>query len=678
MNYPLSLSSPQFAPVIRILLLAALVPGLSRAADSPDPADATLRDSGRSFTVSLEQLGYNGRVLDQDSEATYTFYFPVPRDVSIGGAVLRLHYRTSPLLKTPSNLRVFLGASPRAVISLARQLSAAPGAEPGGAVTAEDHWATISLPGADVKGAFLAIRTDVSTAISQDVCQDERAKAAFVELLPDSGIAYSIASVAPGSIRAAWDLLPRHVKVTISPGTLSPDAFLAAWKLSTRLIGTGRTVEIVRLPERGDIAVARRQELEEAFPRAAGAAAPSGNVILYPAAGGPFLALTDSFRNGLTLLSGDWIGLASDAGYDTMPERQTPFNDRHIQLNLHALGVSDALRETWGTAEWSIAIGPQAVPASYRPQAVSIQLATAPAPDDHPSMLSTFWNGNLVEVERVPGDGRPHHFLVPLPQSGQRAFNKLRIVLERDQQRSRCGEGYGGMLIASQLLESTAVICERHEVRPLTLSELSDLLRSGYSVYLPKEEMDHPEPALAFLSRLTQDMGAFPEAAQIFSYVPGQEIRPDRPFILIGARSVRGPNGPVAFDRGRVLVTDSRGSTLLDVEELADISVAQLAHAGAQPGLWIAPGKHGLPSALSYDFSDGDVAFLANSGTVRLLDSRKVDVSRVAYPDFRDWQQLLFEYRFWLFALLWALLTVGFVQLYRRTIGRQNYGKKTA
>lgn len=675
MNSPISLSAPQFAPVIRVLPFIALFAGLTFAADSPDSADSTPRETGRSFNVSLEQLGYHGGLLDQDSDATHTFYFPVPRDVSIGGAVLRLHYRSSPLLKTPSNLRVFLGGSPRAVVSLAGALRTA---ESGTTTAAEDHWATISLPSADVKGPFLVIRADVSTAISQDVCQDERAKAAFVELLPDSGIAYSIASVTQGSIRAAWDLLPLHVKVAISPGDLSPDAFLAAWKLSARLMSTGRTVEIVRLPDRGDIAVARRQELEAAFPKAPEAAVPSGNVILYPALAGPFLALTDSFRNGLALLSGDWVGLASDAGYDTMPERQTPFNDQHIQLNLHALGVSNALRQTWGTAEWMIPIGPQAVPASYRPEAVSIQLATAPAPDDHPSMLSTFWNGNLVEVERVPGDGRPHHFLVHLPQSDQRSFNKLRIVLERDQERSRCGEGYGGTLISSQLLDSTAVVCERHEVRPATLSELSDLLRAGFRVYLPKEEMDRPERALAFLSRLTEDLGALPEAAQIVSYVPGQEIRPDRPFVLIGARNVRGPKGPVAFNRGRVLVTDSRESTLLDVEELADISVAQLAHAGAQPGLWVAPGKHGLPSALSYDFSDGDVAFLADSGTVRLLDSRKIDVSRVVYPDFRDWQQLLFEYRFWLFGVLWALLTVGFVQLYRRTIGRQNYGKKTA
>lgn len=659
------------------------------SAERPNSPDAT---AGHEVQINLGQLGYRDGVLDREPDASYTFYFPIPRDVTFRSAVFHLHYRASPLLRPISTVNIFSNASPRAVLPLATladpaSKASATAESSGGATPILDKWATVTLLVTDLKAPLLTVKIEATTTVSDDICQDQRSRATFLEILPDSGVTYSTTDVSPVSIRAAWDLLPNHVKVAISAAPMAPDAFLAAWKVATRLMSAGHTIEIVRLPERADVVIARREELEKAFPLVAGQTVPDGNVILYPAPAGTFLAITDSFRTGLALLSHDWINLASEQSYDAMPEGQTPFTEPHIRLNLHALGFSDEARLTSGTTEWNIPVAPQSVPASYRPTTVSIQLVTAPSPAEHPSLLSTFWNGNLMEVERIPTDGRPHQFLVPLPKTGGHPFNQLRIRLERDEEHGRCGVGYGDMPVPSQLLGSTAIVCDRHPIRPATLSELSETLRSGYRVYLAAEEMEHPETVLAFLSRLTQDFGLLPDAAQITAFLPGQPIQQDRPFVVISAReSSRGSRpgpildakSPVVFDRGRVLVSDGLGSTLLNVETLADLTVAQLSYAGGQPGLWIAPGRDGLPSAAEYDLSDGDVAFLANSGTVRLLDSRKVDISRVRYPDFRDWQQLLFEYRYWLFAVLWAMLTVAFVQLYRRTVGRQKAQRKTA
>ncbi|PJA31883.1 MAG: hypothetical protein CO187_06975, partial [Zetaproteobacteria bacterium CG_4_9_14_3_um_filter_53_7] len=52
-------------------------------------------------------------------------------------------------------------------------------------------------------------------------------------------------------------------------------------------------------------------------------------------------------------------------------------------------------------------------------------------------------------------------------------------------------------------------------------------------------------------------------------------------------------------------------------------------------------------------------------GVIKTLNSREPSLAQVYYPDVEDWFDVLGKYRFWLMVLLWFLLTMVVVYLYR-------------
>jgi len=64
-------------------------------------------------------------------------------------------------------------------------------------------------------------------------------------------------------------------------------------------------------------------------------------------------------------------------------------------------------------------------------------------------------------------------------------------------------------------------------------------------------------------------------------------------------------------------------------------------------------------------FSEDDVAFIDASGVIKTMDSSEPSLAQVYYPDVEDWFDVLGKYRFWLMVLLWFLLTMVVVYLYR-------------
>ena len=110
----------------------------------------------------------------------------------------------------------------------------------------------------------------------------------------------------------------------------------------------------------------------------------------------------------------------------------------------------------------------------------------------------------------------------------------------------------------------------------------------------------------------------------------------------------------------------ANGESYFDVNHLTGVTVAEIAKGSSSYGLWVIPSEDaGKAITKSLDLSEDDVAFIDSHGVLKTLNSSETSTVQVYYPDAEDWFDVLGKYRFWLMVLLWFLLTMVVVYLYR-------------
>jgi hypothetical protein len=148
---------------------------------------------------------------------------------------------------------------------------------------------------------------------------------------------------------------------------------------------------------------------------------------------------------------------------------------------------------------------------------------------------------------------------------------------------------------------------------------------------------------------------------------------PTAPFIAVSTRPPAGASPRVRFDRGRVLVADRSGKTLLDVGGFSQGAVAQIVNTGAQPGLWVRPlaTDGALPSPPELRLDRGDVAFVDPSGIALAMSTERDTLIRVAYPDRVSWFSIAERFHAWIVGAFWVLITVIFLFALQRMLHRR-------
>jgi hypothetical protein len=161
---------------------------------------------------------------------------------------------------------------------------------------------------------------------------------------------------------------------------------------------------------------------------------------------------------------------------------------------------------------------------------------------------------------------------------------------------------------------------------------------------------------------------AFPfDRSRLHFLGPQKKLAPKGPFILWGLTDQEPDGVAVHMDRGRVRVVDGEQRTLLEVDRLPAVTVAQLVQEDGQHGLWLTPAQEGaLPPPAELYLDQDDVAFLDERGVVLTLASRQHALSHAEYPDYLGWLDLLERYRFWIIGLGWVLVVVFLLHLYRK------------
>nr|WP_236075331.1 cellulose biosynthesis cyclic di-GMP-binding regulatory protein BcsB [Mariprofundus sp. EBB-1] len=618
-------------------------------------------------TLSLKDIGLTTGILFEGANGVHaqTFYFPAPLDSMISHGAFRLMFRASPNLLPLANVRVSINDVPQKQINLPADGSM--------------HALDVRLPSSAFKGSLVKVTVTSILPVSDNRCFDGRLSDIFLHVLPESALSISYQPVEK-SIRDAWRMLPQDVTISLSAGRLSKEQFASTLALMALLVDADKTVRITRLPEVGDIVIAPRASLDPVVAQGVGANKSldgASNLVLAKFANRSAIVLLDPYDiQPMYLLDDTWKMLAAAERYRVFRpdnihshvEMQGAGDDSgFFALPLAKLGMDISTRALSKETNWHTVINPFALPMGTQPEMLNLNIVAPVRWDNDPTYeLYVFLNDVLVKAARLENHGMKQHFTVNLPEEYQRQFNDIRIVVQHDVVEGNC-EGVMPHDYVQITPDSTLVVKSSEIDAPKAFSDLAKYFLPGFDTYVEDSYLDKPEQILHLMSRLSADFPLIIDHTRLHFMAAGDVLAPEGPFVGVGHFTLSDDIvAPVRFDRGRVKITAPSGESYFDVDQLSKITIAQIARSATAYGLWIAPSDaEDLSKIERLELSEDDVAFIDSHGVAKTLDSSEPTLAEVYYPDVEDWFDVLGKYKFWLMVLLWFLMTMVVVYLYR-------------
>ena len=616
--------------------------------------------------LSLKDIGLTKGILFEGANGVHsqTFYFPAPLDSLIAHGTFRLLFRTSPNLLPLANVRVAINDIPYKQINLPAD----------GAM----HGLDVRLPSSAFKGSLVKVTIAAILPVSDNRCFDGRLSDIFLHVFPESSLSVSYQSVEK-SIRDAWRMLPQDVTISLSSGRLSKGQFASTLALMALLVDDGKTVKITRLPEVGDIVIAPRVSLESlATGEALGSSLnDESNLVLGNFFNRSAIVLLDPYDvQPMYLLDDTWKMLGAAENYrvfrpDSLHSHVemlgTEGDSGFFSIPLAKLGMDINTRALTTEVNWHTVISPFALPMGTQPELLNLNIVAPVRWEDDPTYeLYVFLNDILVKSARLENHGMKQHFTINLPTEYQRQFNDIRIVVQHDIVEGNC-EGVMPYDYVQVTPDSALVVKTGSIDTPKVFSDLAKYFLPGFDTYVEDSYLDKPEQILHLMARLAADFPLIIDHTRLHFMNTGDVLEPEGPFVAVGHFTISDDiEAPVRFDRGRVKITAPNGDSYFDVDQLSKVTIAQIAKSVMAYGLWIAPSDaEDLSNIERLELSEDDVAFIDSYGVVKTLDSSEPTLAQVYYPDVEDWFDVLGKYKFWLMVLLWFLLTLVVVYLYR-------------
>ncbi|MFQ5356260.1 MAG: cellulose biosynthesis cyclic di-GMP-binding regulatory protein BcsB [Mariprofundaceae bacterium] len=652
---------------------AAKRKALSRSAVSAASARKSLSALGPIRTITLDDMGFKKGHVFKGSQSGHVqdFYFKTPMDSSVRGGVFRLSYRASEMLFSLSNIRIYINDIPLTQVTVKADN-----------MTHED---AVVLPSSMFRDGMVKVSVEAGTLVDKNRCLDLRSGGGFLHILPQTAMDITYSSINK-SIRDAWRMLPQNVVVSLPAGNLDAGQFSAAMAVMELLGNAGKKVVIKRLPAIGDVVVAPKADIIQVLNQQ-GKRAHKDFVELK--SGDVFRTATDNLnliRSGnvasiavsepydvqpLYLIDGRWELLAAGRHYDlnkpdrlysgrTLPKGS---NADHFSLPLYQLNTEPHYigRET----SWSTTLAPQDMPSGTRLDMMSLNIIAPVRWEADPNYeLYVFLNDVMVFSKRLDNDGLKHNYSIPLPVEYQQQYNNLRFVVQHDLVSGDC---FGVMPTDFvQITPDTSIIVKKTDETPTKFAGLAEYFSTGFDTFISDKYLSDPENALQLIARVVSDLPLVIDYSRVHFIKEADALNPDGPFVAFGNFNVDNLDAPVRMNQGPVEIRDKDGKTFFSVNVLPKITVAQIAHASSSHGLLVIPSslvKHEFDKKLR--LVEGDVAFIDAHGVLLNIDSKQPTLAEVYYPDTKDWFAVMGQYRFWLLGLLWFLLSLFIVYIFR-------------
>jgi len=645
----------------------------SRSVISSASARKTLSALGPIRTITLKDMGFKKGHVFKGSQSGHVqdFYFKTPMDSSVRGGVFRLSYRASKMLFRLSNIRLYINDIPLTQIS----------------VQADNlvHEEAVMLPSSMFRDGMVKVSVEAGTLVDKNRCLDIRSGGGFLHILPTTAMDITYSSI-DKSIRDAWRMLPSKVVVSLPTGDLDASQFSAAMAVMELLTNAGKKVVIKRLPVIGDVVVApkadiikvlneRGKRIHKGFVELKSGdvfRTPADNLNLIRSGDVASIAVSEPYDvQPLYLIDGRWELLAAGRHYDlNKPDRlystrslPKGSNSDHFSLPLYQLNTEPHYigRET----TWSTTLSPQDLPSGTRLDMLGLNIIAPVRWEADPNYeLYVFLNDVMVFSKRLENDGLKHNYSIPLPVDYQQQYNNLRFVVQHDVVSGDCF----GVLPTDfvQITPDTSIVVKKTDTSPTKFSGLSKYFSSGFDTYISDKYLSDPENVLQLIARVVSDLPIIMDFDRVHFVKEADALNPDGPFVAFGNFNLDNLDAPVSMNKGPVEIRDKDGKTFFSVNILPKITIAEIANASSSHGLLVIPStliKHQFDKKLR--LVEGDVAFIDDHGVLLNIDSKQPTLAEVYYPDTKDWFAVMGEYRFWLLGLLWFLLSLFIVYIFR-------------
>ncbi len=628
--------------------------------------------------ISLKGLGYEdgisfeGAATGHEAKLAYS----VPRDTPISSASIHLRYTTSPLLNKLANVLLLVNGYPLKQVSL----------------TDEKYSSEfkVDIPVNLLRPGTLDITLKAALLVSDDRCLDSRINSALLHIEADSMLTIGYQG-GIASLRDAWLLLPEKVLLTVPNRPFSEDEYNATWEIMDHLYRQGKEISITHYPKIGHIVIGDRSHLKEQLQLELQSSSfaqkdlsqlkvlDDNNAIeLINSPLRSVISITNPADISISALMSDtWQKLIAGRQYQTftagLSDKPNNFDlDNARAIKLADLGMDTSIRYVRTNTEWNLLLDPFRMPAGTRPSRLFVDLIAPPPPNKAIFSLYAYLNGIMVHAQQLDGGSDVQHLQIPLPSRYQQLYNDIRIQIMYAEASGDCQQELPAFPV--QVLPESTLIVEKNRISPERFVDLPAYLADQFDFYLPSAYLDNPVQSLPFIAAFTARYPVpFDNRQAIFVKPDSSPLSPARPFIALGNVEFSELKAQVSYDRGVIEILDRKGESLLTVDELSKISIAQLVTSKGQHGLWLRSGDGDpYPDVRRLFLNEGDVAFADQSGLLFSLNSVEENLARVHYPAARDWLTIANENRFWIMAFFWLLLVLAIVYLFRRTRQHQN------
>jgi hypothetical protein len=661
---------PQARPNIARRPSAPAAAPVETTAAAAAPAIAAPKSNSLVAAITLADIGFTNGLRFANLGGQHELYVPLPQDSDVAATSLVLVLDDFTAHEAKRNLEVQVNNRTVAAIVLDGK--------------GRNRVIQVPLSGAKPKDGYLKLAFLYSGAVTPDHCIDVRYVGDSLIIRPETAVEVDVGPAGRLDVPTTAALMPRDVAVFLPSRHLAATELATALTVGRALISSGRRVTFYD----GYDAVPELAKRDEAGRWAhgivlVGTLADVGGIVDAPIAtvagdlhqfglidavrvrGLPALVIADADSVRAARLFGTPL-LAATRGVSAASVGQVaPIDLPKDRITFDQLGVPPEEAEVFGRAELSAVIDARRLPGGTYPTRLSLDLMVAPDGGGAKAVVSVFVNDRLLG-STVAVTTEATHLDLPLPDGLIGTAANIRVVVERDIAQGDCRFGPQGY--PAQILGSSALLLGSAGGAASDFAELTSHFAHRVDVLLSASSADQPIRVLGIVAEVASNLSPDTAALNVSYVAAGSAPVPEVPFIAVSDVPPVGASPRVNFDRGRVVVIDPSGRTLLDLGGFSGGAVVQVLEANNAPGLWIKPlsadGQAPSPPELHLDH--GDVAFVDDKGVALAMSTEHDTLVKISYPDQVSWLTVAERFRSWIIGALWLLVTAGLLLTLQR------------
>lgn len=453
-------------------------------------------------------------------------------------------------------------------------------------VTLPQVGAEVDLAGLDIPDALKAVPAFAALASGgRHKIADEAELGALLMFAGRGPIGADIV-ISDAALRGALSAAGNALRTQVAAAGPEAGAAFDAWRASSftaEADPTGRNLRIAMLGGRSVIAVD------------ASAGAPAAGI------------LTDTWRRTLQVAA-----VKVDVARPSLPGEV-----RSIPIS--RLGGVPGSFDVMVRGDWTATFDlGKAVSGGGLPSRLDLDLSAAPGAASSRPVASVFLNDYLLGARNLDADGSPERLSVDVPFYALAPVNVLRVSFQRQPMGDRCRETPQAYPVA--VLPSSRLVADT-EATSTDFVGVIARLPGAVDVIVPSAYGTRPADSLPRIVSLVTATGVSPEQARLVVAKDAAAQTPSANFLAFDV-PITGAQQKVRVEGDRLVLSGHEDRPLLDVAGLDRVAVIQAVSAAGKVGLEYRTLGAGPGSAAAFQLGTGDVAVIADSGTVAQINTQ--------------------------------------------------------